>query len=95
VSAVTPGQRAALAIRDRYHRIRSEWDKETWTRSVGALIDRETGAPDLLAACEAVLPWVAIAMAHRTKPHPEAVANHAADLETLIAAIARAKGGNQ
>lgn len=53
----------------------------------------EAAAPDLLAACEAVLPWVITATAYRAEIHPQAVANHKADLEQLMAAIAKAKGG--
>lgn len=49
-------------------------------------------APELLAACEAALPWVAIAIAGRINPHPQAVKNHAEDLARLRAAIKKAKG---
>jgi len=50
---------------------------------------------DLLAACEAVLPWVATAIAYRDPIHPDAVKNHAADLKQFVAAIAKAKGGGE
>lgn len=48
---------------------------------------------DLLAACKAALPWVAIATAGRfPEMHPQALANNAEDLALLQAAIAKAEG---
>ena len=47
---------------------------------------------DLLAACEAALPWAATVMAYREDAHPDAVKNHADDIALIQAAIAKAKG---
>ena len=56
-------------------------------------IVRELNAYDaLLAACEAVIPWVALMTSdHDPYRHPQSVANAKADLEQLLAAISAAK----
>jgi hypothetical protein len=50
-------------------------------------------AKDLLAACEAALPWVAIATSdHDPHRHPKSVQNARDDAAILMAAIRKAKG---
>lgn len=47
---------------------------------------------ELLAACEAAVPWVAVMTSdHDPYRHPQSVANAKADLDQLRAAIAAAK----
>lgn len=50
-------------------------------------------APDLLAACEAALPWVITATVGNPELNPQTVRNQADVIARLQAAIARTEGG--
>lgn len=50
-----------------------------------------SAVPDLLEACKAALPWVAVAQPDNDAPR-DAIANHGEDLAALKAAIAKAEG---
>jgi hypothetical protein len=47
---------------------------------------------ELLAACHAVVPWVAIALIGQSHPHEKAVENHRNAFNGLVDALAKAEG---